>query len=190
VAADAFVRLLQMSVLPYVTVSLIVGIGRLDPAGARRLFLRVGALVLVLWGLALAAVFLMPLAFPEQLVQRRGAALRGHASDIPARRGPSARPRVVALLVACPRAIIAINGECAVAQLIVRNLEPELVVELKRRAAESGRSAEAEHRELLRSILKPGRKRTPLKSLLLGMPALGDDADFARDREKARPVRL
>ena len=33
--ADAFVRLLQMTVLPYVTVSLIAGIGSLDPARAR-----------------------------------------------------------------------------------------------------------------------------------------------------------
>jgi Na+/H+-dicarboxylate symporter/ABC-type amino acid transport substrate-binding protein len=64
VVANAFVRLLQMSVLPYVTVSLIVGIGSLNPIAARRLFLRVGALTLVLWGLALGAVFLMPLAFP------------------------------------------------------------------------------------------------------------------------------
>lgn len=76
------------------------------------------------------------------------------------------------------------------AQLIVRNLDPELVVELRRRAAERGRSAEAEHRELLRMVLKPGRKRRPLKSLLLGMPAVGDDSDFARDRQKTRPVRL
>ncbi len=51
--------------LPYVTVSLIAGIGSLDAASARRLFLRVGALTLVLWGLALGAVFLMPLAFPQ-----------------------------------------------------------------------------------------------------------------------------
>src|SRR5512147_2575685 len=63
--ADGYIRLLQMTVLPYVTVSLIVGIGSLDPASARRLFLRVGALTLVLWGLALGAVFLMPLAFPS-----------------------------------------------------------------------------------------------------------------------------
>jgi plasmid stability protein len=77
-----------------------------------------------------------------------------------------------------------------VAQLIVRDLDPELVVELRRRAAESGRSAEAEHRELLRSVLKPGRKRTPLKSLLLGMPAVGKDGDFARGRSRARAVRL
>ncbi len=64
-AANAYVRLLQMTVLPYVTVSLVVGIGSLDPATARRLFLRVGALTLALWGLALGAVFLMPLVFPS-----------------------------------------------------------------------------------------------------------------------------
>jgi Na+/H+-dicarboxylate symporter len=63
--ADGFVRLLQMTVLPYVTVSLIAGIGSLDAAAARRLFLRVGALTLVLWALALGAVFLMPLVFPQ-----------------------------------------------------------------------------------------------------------------------------
>lgn len=76
------------------------------------------------------------------------------------------------------------------AQLIVRNLDPELVSELRRRAAESGRSMEAEHRELLRSVLKPGPRHTPLKALLLRMPAVGEDADFARDRRKARLVRL
>ena len=64
VVADGFLRLLQMTVLPYVTVSLIVGIGSLEPATARRLFLRVGALTLGMWGLVLAAVFLMPLTFP------------------------------------------------------------------------------------------------------------------------------
>ena len=65
VAAEAFVRLLQMAVLPYVTVSLVAGIGSLDVSTARRLFLRVGALTLTLWGLALCAVFLMPLSFPH-----------------------------------------------------------------------------------------------------------------------------
>src|SRR5262245_1115624 len=65
IAADGFVRLLQMTVLPYVTVSLIVGIGSLDPRTVRRLFLRVGALTLLLWSFALAAVFLMPLVFPD-----------------------------------------------------------------------------------------------------------------------------
>jgi Na+/H+-dicarboxylate symporter len=62
--ADAYVRLLQMTVLPYVTISLIAGIGGLDAASARRLFGRVGLLTLVLWALALGGVFLMPLMFP------------------------------------------------------------------------------------------------------------------------------
>jgi plasmid stability protein len=76
------------------------------------------------------------------------------------------------------------------AQLVVRNLDPELVAELRRRAAEKGRSMEAEHRELLRSVLRPERKRSPLKSLLLAMPAVGGDGDFTRDRRRARAVRL
>jgi len=63
-AADGYLRLLQMTVLPYVMVSLVSGIGSLDPGRARLLFMRVGALTLVLWGLALGAVFLVPLTFP------------------------------------------------------------------------------------------------------------------------------
>jgi antitoxin FitA len=37
--------------------------------------------------------------------------------------------------------------------LHVRNIEPELIARLKRRAARHGRSAEAEHREILRQAL-------------------------------------
>jgi Na+/H+-dicarboxylate symporter/ABC-type amino acid transport substrate-binding protein len=65
VVAEAYVRLLQMAVLPYLTVSLIAGIGSLDAPQAGRLFLRVGALTLAVWALALGAVLMMPLAFPE-----------------------------------------------------------------------------------------------------------------------------
>jgi plasmid stability protein len=43
--------------------------------------------------------------------------------------------------------------EYLMAQLIVRNLDPELVARLKLRAAEHGRSVEAEHREILRQAL-------------------------------------
>jgi Na+/H+-dicarboxylate symporter/ABC-type amino acid transport substrate-binding protein len=63
--ADAFVRLLEMTVLPYLTVSLVAGIGSLDSGRAKGLFLRVGAITLGLWVLALGIVLLMPLAFPE-----------------------------------------------------------------------------------------------------------------------------
>jgi Na+/H+-dicarboxylate symporter/ABC-type amino acid transport substrate-binding protein len=64
-AADGYVRLLQMTVLPYVTVSLIAGLGSLQGAQAIRLFTRVGILTLVLWLIALAAALVMPQLFPH-----------------------------------------------------------------------------------------------------------------------------
>lgn len=70
------------------------------------------------------------------------------------------------------------------ASLIVRNLDDELVVRLRRRAARHGRSMESEHREILRHALSAevdpdfeelaarlrkltqGRKQTPSEQLL------------------------
>jgi Na+/H+-dicarboxylate symporter/ABC-type amino acid transport substrate-binding protein len=65
VAADAYVKLLQMTVLPYVTVSLVAGLGRLDFDQAKSLALRAGAVLGVLWAIALGCVFLFPLTFPS-----------------------------------------------------------------------------------------------------------------------------
>lgn len=76
------------------------------------------------------------------------------------------------------------------AQLIVRNVDDEVVRRLKRRAAERGRSAEAEHREILRDVLVPKRRGTSLKDMLLAMPDGGDDADFERPKDRGRKVRL
>ena len=75
------------------------------------------------------------------------------------------------------------------AQLLVRNLEDEVVVELKKRAARNRRSVEAEHREILRSALGRGPNRQTLKDLLRSMPAAGEDSDFARPRQRPRRVR-
>lgn len=75
-------------------------------------------------------------------------------------------------------------------QLIVRNLEAEVVRELKLRAARHGRSAEAEHREILREALRPGSDRRSLKEILLAMPAGGEDADFERRLDHGRDVSL
>ena len=63
--ADAFVKLLQMTVLPYVTLSIVTSLGALDYAQARRLGIRAGAVVVVLWGIGLVYTFLIPLAFPN-----------------------------------------------------------------------------------------------------------------------------
>lgn len=44
------------------------------------------------------------------------------------------------------------------ATLTVRNLDQEIIRRLRLRAAENGRSAEAEHREILRSALAGGER--------------------------------
>ena len=49
--------------------------------------------------------------------------------------------------------------ETPVAQLVVRNLPDELVKALKLRAAKHDRSAEEEHREILRAALRGPRRR-------------------------------
>jgi len=64
-------------------------------------------------------------------------------------------------------------------RLLVRDLEPEVVLALKRRAAQHGRSAEAEHREILKQALL-GPKKKSFAQVLAGMPNVGLDDDFDR----------
>lgn len=75
--------------------------------------------------------------------------------------------------------------DSTVAQLIVRDLEDAVVRALKLRAAKKGVSAEAEHRAILRAALlgRPGRS---FKDALLAMPDVGDDSDFAVERDVDR----
>ncbi|MBW2268676.1 MAG: cation:dicarboxylase symporter family transporter [Deltaproteobacteria bacterium] len=62
---DAYIRLLQMTVLPYILVSLAVGLGGLNAAMARRIGLGGGSMILVLWGVTLATLLCLPLAYPD-----------------------------------------------------------------------------------------------------------------------------
>ena len=75
-------------------------------------------------------------------------------------------------------------------QLIVRNLDERIVRELRLRAARHGRSAEAEHREILSEALLTNASRLPLKDYLLSMPLAGEDGDFARLPDRGREVDL
>ena len=75
-------------------------------------------------------------------------------------------------------------------QLIVRKVDYELIRALKMRAAQKRRSAEAEHREILRDALAARRTRRTLKDELLEMPGVGDDAAFERPRDPGRKTRL
>jgi Na+/H+-dicarboxylate symporter/ABC-type amino acid transport substrate-binding protein len=64
-AADAFVKLLQMMVLPYITVSIIASVGSLNASDLRTLGVRAAAVIGGLWLLALSFAFLIPLTFPR-----------------------------------------------------------------------------------------------------------------------------
>lgn len=61
---DAYIRLVQMTVLPYLMLTLIVGLGELQPALARRLAARGAWLLLGIIALTLAVIGPMALAFP------------------------------------------------------------------------------------------------------------------------------
>lgn len=65
VVGDVFVRLLQITVLPYIVASLISGIGRMSMDNARQLALRGTAVLLFIWGMALALIMTAALAFPD-----------------------------------------------------------------------------------------------------------------------------
>jgi plasmid stability protein len=79
------------------------------------------------------------------------------------------------------------NG--VMANLIVRKLDPRIVDALKQRAARHGRSAEAEHRALLESVLlQPARKS--FAEALAAMPNVGRDEDFERIEDVTRSRRV
>ena len=80
--ADGFVKLLQMMVLPYITVSIVASLGSLKPSELRTLGLRGATVIGALWLVALMFAFLIPLTFPSvqnasffssSLVERRPA---------------------------------------------------------------------------------------------------------------------
>ena len=64
-------------------------------------------------------------------------------------------------------------------QLLVRELEQSIIDALKSRAAEHGRSAEAEHRAILEQALLQPNRRTFVE-VLMDIPDVGNDSDFVR----------
>jgi plasmid stability protein len=67
--------------------------------------------------------------------------------------------------------------------LIVRGVDEALVQSLKERAAQHGRSMEAEHRAILAQALAKPRRRS-LAQVLAAMPNVGCDADFERVQDE------
>jgi Na+/H+-dicarboxylate symporter/ABC-type amino acid transport substrate-binding protein len=64
-AADGFVKLLQMTVLPYVTVSIIGSLGSLQMSQGRALARRAGGVLAAVWLIALSFALLIPFTFPS-----------------------------------------------------------------------------------------------------------------------------
>ncbi|MEP7361232.1 MAG: DNA-binding protein [Chloroflexota bacterium] len=71
-------------------------------------------------------------------------------------------------------------------QLIVRNVDEDILRALKRRAARHGRSAEAEHRVILRTALAEEAERDSFKAALSAIPDVGTDEDFEFTRDLPR----
>ena len=65
IIGDAFIKLLQMSILPYIVVSIIAGIGGLSFDRAKSLARKAGALLLLFWAVGFFIILVLPLAFPH-----------------------------------------------------------------------------------------------------------------------------
>jgi antitoxin FitA len=74
----------------------------------------------------------------------------------------------------------------AMAQLLVRGLEKEVVDALRQKAREESISMEEAHRRVLRSLLL--NKKSSFKEALSQMPDDGDDAIFERVRRQRRRI--
>lgn len=65
IIGNVYIRLLQMTVLPYVLVSIIGGLGRLDSDMASSIGLRAVKVILILWLAVMLTLLLLPLAYPN-----------------------------------------------------------------------------------------------------------------------------
>ena len=75
------------------------------------------------------------------------------------------------------------------AQLLVRDVDDAIVKALRELAARHGRSAEAEHREILAKALRRTRRLT-FAEVLAAVPNVGTDQDFARVEDKTEARRV
>ncbi len=65
IIGNIYIKLLQMTVIPYIMVSLIGGLGRLDLKMAKLIGITGGGLILFLWCLTALTLIFLPLAYPD-----------------------------------------------------------------------------------------------------------------------------
>ena len=68
ILGNIYVRLLQMTVLPYIIFSLIGNLGKLNVEQAKLLAKRAGIVLLMLWGIGVVMIVTLPLALPPPSV--------------------------------------------------------------------------------------------------------------------------
>jgi len=62
--SSAFIKIWQITIIPFIVVSLLLGIGSLKQADAREMVVKVGSVLLLFWVIGLAAFFSVQMAFP------------------------------------------------------------------------------------------------------------------------------
>ena len=62
---NAFIKLLQMTIIPYIVVSLMTSLGKMSYEQARSLGVEVGKLMLLFWIVGLLAIYLIQFIFPS-----------------------------------------------------------------------------------------------------------------------------
>jgi len=65
IVGGVFIQLLQITVIPYVSLALITGIGSLHYEELKSLAIKGGSILLIIWGIAVSLVILIPIAFPS-----------------------------------------------------------------------------------------------------------------------------
>jgi len=65
ILGNAYIRLLQMTVLPYVLVSVVGGLGRLDSEMAASIGLKAVQVILVVWLAVMLSLLMLPIAYPN-----------------------------------------------------------------------------------------------------------------------------
>ncbi len=68
IVGTIFIRLTLITVIPYILVALIHGIGSLDARTAKRLATRGVPVLAVFWALTITVLYVMPLAFPRRTI--------------------------------------------------------------------------------------------------------------------------
>lgn len=63
--SSTFIKIWQITIIPFIVVSLLLGIGGLKQADAREMVVKVGSVLLLFWVIGLAAFFTVQMAFPS-----------------------------------------------------------------------------------------------------------------------------